>query len=87
MNWSIKIISKTLMTKISHISWGGYDKGFYGIFNYMSIFSVGADADSNEDIYYSDIVAKTFTAYSSSLYNRSSFVTDYYYTKRDIKSK
>ena len=30
MNWAIKIISKTLMTKISHISWGGYDKGFYG---------------------------------------------------------
>ena len=30
MNWEIKIISKTLMTKISHISWGGYDKGFYG---------------------------------------------------------
>ena len=22
MNWAIKIISKTLMTKISHISWG-----------------------------------------------------------------
>ena len=31
MNWAIKIISKTLMTKISHISWGGYDKDFYGI--------------------------------------------------------
>ena len=30
MNWNIKIISKTLMIKISHISWGGYDKGFYG---------------------------------------------------------
>ena len=30
MNWAIKIISKTLMTKISHISWWGYDKGFYG---------------------------------------------------------
>ena len=29
MNWEIKIISKTLMTKISHISRGGYDKGFY----------------------------------------------------------
>ena len=57
------------------------------IFNYVSIFSVGADASSNEDIYYSDIVAKTFTAYSSSLYNRSSFVTDYYYTKRDIENK
>ena len=27
MNWAIKIILKTLMTKISHISWGGYDKG------------------------------------------------------------
>ena len=27
MNWEIKIISKTLMTKISHISWGGYNKG------------------------------------------------------------
>ena len=31
MGWAIKIISKTLMTKISHVSWGGYDKGFYGI--------------------------------------------------------
>ena len=31
MNWAIKIISKTLMTKISHISWGGYDNCFYGI--------------------------------------------------------
>ena len=30
MNWLIKTISKTLMTEISHISWGGYDKGFYG---------------------------------------------------------
>ena len=30
MNWAIKIISKTLMTEIPHISWGGYDKGFYG---------------------------------------------------------
>ena len=29
MNWKIKIISKTLVTKISHISWGGYDKGGY----------------------------------------------------------
>ena len=28
MNWAIIIISKTLMTKISHISWGGYNKGF-----------------------------------------------------------
>ena len=32
MNWAIKIISKTLITKISHVSWGGYDKGFYGIY-------------------------------------------------------
>ena len=36
MNWAIKIILKTLMTKISRISWGlrqgGYDKGFYGIY-------------------------------------------------------
>ena len=31
MNWAIKIFSKTLLTKISHISWGGYDKGFYDI--------------------------------------------------------
>ena len=29
MNWAIKIISKAFMTKISHISWGGYDKGDY----------------------------------------------------------
>ena len=26
MNWPIKIISKALITKISHISWGGCDK-------------------------------------------------------------
>ena len=37
MNWLIKIISKTLMTKISHISWGGYDKGFYGMSKWSSI--------------------------------------------------
>ena len=30
MNWAIKMISKSLMTKISHVLWGGYDKGFYG---------------------------------------------------------
>ena len=30
MNQAIKIISKTWMTKISQISRGGYDKGFYG---------------------------------------------------------
>ena len=28
MNWAIKIISKTLMTKISHISWGVTTKAF-----------------------------------------------------------
>ena len=31
MNWAIKIISKALITKTSDISWGGNDKGFYGI--------------------------------------------------------
>ena len=36
MNWTIKIISKTLMAKISHISWGGYDKGFYYTLNTLS---------------------------------------------------
>ena len=36
MNWVIKITSKVLMTKISHISWGGYDKGFYGNKNNIS---------------------------------------------------
>ena len=36
MNLAIKIISKKLMTKISHISRGGYDKGFYGIRNLIS---------------------------------------------------
>ena len=51
----------------------------------MSIFSVGADASSGESIYYTDIVAKTFTTYSSSLYNRSSFVTNYYYRQRYIE--
>ena len=44
MNWEIKIISKTLMTKISHISWrgydkGGYDKGFYGILIKKTFFN------------------------------------------------
>ena len=39
MNWVIKMISKSIMTKISHVSWGGYDKGgydkgFYGIILY-----------------------------------------------------
>ena len=28
MNWAIKIISKTLMDKISHISWGVTTKAF-----------------------------------------------------------
>ena len=28
MNWAIKIISKALMTKISHISWGVTIKAF-----------------------------------------------------------
>ena len=28
MNWAIKIISKTLTTKISHISWGVTTKAF-----------------------------------------------------------
>ena len=38
MNLAIKIISKTLITKIFLISWGGYDKGFYGIkFNIVEI--------------------------------------------------
>ena len=36
MNWVIKIISKALMTKISHTSWGSYDKGFYGNILYIA---------------------------------------------------
>ena len=48
-------------------------------------FKVGANASSGEVIYYTDIAAKTFTTYSSSLYNRSSFVSDYYYNKKDIE--
>ena len=40
---------------------------------------VGENANSNEHIYYTNITAKTFTTYSSSLYNKSSIVTDYYY--------
>ena len=31
------------MTKISHISWGGYDKGFYGIINYSFNFNYRID--------------------------------------------
>ena len=34
MSWAIKFFSKTLMTKFSHIPWGGYDKGFYGMIIY-----------------------------------------------------
>ena len=41
MNLTIKIISKTLMTKISHISWGGYDKGFYGTLELISSQKLG----------------------------------------------
>ena len=37
MNWKIKIIWKTLITKISHISWEGYDKGFYGTLKILSV--------------------------------------------------
>ena len=33
MNYAIKIFLKALMTEISHISWGDYDKGFYGTKN------------------------------------------------------
>ena len=40
MNWAIKIISKTLMTKISHISWGGYDKGFCDILVQNLLFNI-----------------------------------------------
>ena len=38
MNWAIKIITKTLMTKISLISWGGYDKGGYDKGFYGNVF-------------------------------------------------
>ena len=38
MNWAIKIFSKTLMTKISCISWGGYDKGGYDKGGYDKVF-------------------------------------------------
>ena len=37
MNWPIKIIWKTLMTKIPHISWEGYDKGFYGNLKFLFV--------------------------------------------------
>ena len=57
MNWAIKIILKTLMTKISHISWGvmtkgGYDKGFYGTyFDWFLLFFYEAwdDRDTIDD--------------------------------------
>ena len=51
----------------------------HAISNDLVDHNIGADANSNETIYYTDIVAKLFTTNSSSLYNRSSFVTDYYY--------
>ena len=37
MNWAIKIISKTLMTEISHILWGVTTKGvtIIGFFNFQ----------------------------------------------------
>ena len=28
------------MTKISHVSWGGYDKGFYGIWFQCSLWAI-----------------------------------------------
>ena len=42
MNWTIKIILKTLMTKISCISWGSYDKCFYGK-DFIIIKNLGKD--------------------------------------------
>ena len=45
MNWAIKIILKTLITKISHISWFGYDRSFYGIF--LSILDSESDGSSS----------------------------------------
>ena len=41
--------------------------------------NIGEDANSNELVYYTNITAKSNTIYSSSLYNKSSIVTDYYY--------
>ena len=35
------------MTKISHISWGGYDKGFYGITSYIYCFKIANYAKIN----------------------------------------
>ena len=68
MNWEIKIISKTLMTKISHISWGvttkgvtkkrGYDKGFYGnIFSDCGHVFIFYDSSSIFSAFWSSIFA------------------------------
>ena len=40
MNWEIKIISKTLMAKISHISWGVTTKAFTVLILIDSLFIV-----------------------------------------------
>ena len=42
MNCAIKIISKILMTKISHISWEGNDKGFYSIKSLMDVITLNS---------------------------------------------
>ena len=42
------MISKSLMTKISHVSWGGYDKGFYGIISRLAIEYTNHDLDSSQ---------------------------------------
>ena len=73
---SISILLK-INSNINTNSWLSYQPT--DLENNLVDSNIGANANSNELFYYTDIVAKTFTTYSSSLYNRSSFVTDYYY--------
>ena len=73
---SISIVLK-IDSNLNTNSWLSYEPT--AISNDLVSHNIGADANSGELIYYTDLVAKTFTTYSSSLYNGSSFVTDYYY--------
>ena len=76
LNQTISIILK-IDSNLNTNSWLSYQPT--DILNNLIDHNIGANASSGEVIYYTDIAAKTFTTYSSSLYNRSSFVTDYYY--------
>ena len=47
MNWAIKIISKSLITKILHISWEGYDKGWVTIKDFVVYLASMSSTDGS----------------------------------------